>query len=658
MQSISSRPLRACALSVLGLALAAGSTLAQGNQPKDTLNTAASTPTKYGKFKVEADEKGIWWFVGPDGKRFVSIGVDNVIPKAWNPRPNSTYYNAVDNQFKGDSAAWAADTQKLLLDHGFNTLGAWSHFSIPASPKLLRTIVLYVTGHESDRCLDALLPGFEERVLKFTREEMAKYNDHEHLLGVFLDNEMPWYGRSGWDNIANYTLLEKALELDPSNPRRDVAVKFLKDKYKTTDALAKAYERPLASWAELTSEWVQNAYSEAVTADRQEFTALAADAFYTKAAAVVRKELPGVLILGTRFAGDAPTPVIVAAGKVSDVVAFNDYNGQPRANMDLYTRYWLLTKRPIMLTEYSWRGKDNQSGNPNSRGAGPVVATQDQRAANYAAFVPDALATPVLIGAHWFEFADQSPEGRFDGEDSNYGIVDIHNNRYEKLLAAMKAANSSLHQIHASSARQMPTEFPKAKPVTYSPAQHPNRPPTLEILGRNWTSDPEIWGAKDSKLSWAWGSQTSSELVLTYTTGSEYGCGINLFGPKASALKSGPAGATDLDGYQNIVLEATAPQNLEILVVMGEAAVGPSSQAEFSKASGDDGEAYISDVVRGKGQRATYTFPISRLTRQIFHGNQHGGQNIDMQAIKNLGLQLRGNPQSGTVTLHSFRLEK
>ena len=64
-------------------------------------------------------------------------------------------------------------------------------------------------------------------------------------------------------------------------------------------------------------------------------------------------------------------------------------------------------------------------GLPNTNGAGPLVPTQAERAAAYRRYVAVALSQPTIVGFHWFEHADQPAEGRFDGENSNFGIV-IH----------------------------------------------------------------------------------------------------------------------------------------------------------------------------------------------------------------------------------------
>jgi hypothetical protein len=200
----------------------------------------------------------------------------------------------------------------------------------------------------------------------------------------------------------------------------------------------------------------------------------------------------------------------------------------------------------------------------------------------------------------------------------------------------------------------MPSELPKIKPVTFAPGQHPERAPTLNLLSE-WTHDPEIWGAPDAKLAW---KRDGTNLVLTYDAGAEYGAGINIFGPKSSALSRGPADATDLDGYSTIVIESTAPKGIQINLVIAEAGAASSSSAKFDTSAGDDGEGYVSPPIYGTGELQTARIPIADFLKQKFFGNQHGGSRIDMQAIRVTGIQVSGAPRRGDVVVRSYRLEK
>jgi agarase len=90
---------------------------------------------------------------------------------------------------------------------------------------------------------------------------------------------------------------------------------------------------------------------------------------------------------------------------------------------------------------------------PNTNGAGPLVPTEAQRAAAYQRYVTAALSKPAIVGLHWFEHADQPAEGRFDGENSNFGIVTINDDVYEKLTQVMKSVNAEAEALHAAVGR-------------------------------------------------------------------------------------------------------------------------------------------------------------------------------------------------------------
>lgn len=615
---------------------------------------AASPSAEAPGFRVEADSHGVWWFVGPDGERFYSLGVNNVSPEPFRPREGTRFYDPVPKEFGGDAEAWGRSTRGLLLEHGFNTLGAWSSTRVPAGSGLLTTPVLYVVAHAPERCLSPLRPDFETFVRENVKTAMATLPERSSILGVFLDNEMPWFGRSGWDDIPTYTLLERALEQPKDDQARRGAVKFLQSRHADIGAMGKAYGLTLGAWDQLEAKELQSANTEAAKADRTAFTKLLADRFFDVTTRIVREELPGLLILGTRFPGDAPEAVIRACGRDCDVVSVNMYAFGSKPDVGQFAKFWLLGGRPLMHTEFSWRASENNSGCPNTRGAGAVLKTQAQRAERYSAFVSDMASLPVVIGSHWFEFADQSPQGRFDGEDSNYGIVDIENKPYRELLSAMRDTHARVASIHRETSRSMPKSLDAITAVTYSPGQHPDRPSSLDLLGE-WIAPPEIWGASDAKLHW---SRQGEDLILDYEAGSQYGAGINIFGPAERKLEHGPRFACDLDGYQFIVIDFSAPKGLQLSVVLAEAGAAAADAGEFDTTAGDDGEAYISTPVFSSGNRTSERIPISSLSRQQFYGNRAGKRRIDMQAVRNLGLQVQGSPAAGRVTVYAIRLEK
>ena len=608
------------------------------------------------RFAVEKDAAGVWWFKDTKtGKRFVSMGVSNINPIAYQPKEGSTFYDAAKRQFEGDVKAWSASTRKLLMENGFNTLGCWSGPEIADGEGLYRTAVLYLVGHEDDRCLAPLRPDMEKNMLANLKDRIGKFPDRSNIIGVFYDNEMPWFGKNGWDNIATATLLERAFEMKAEDPARIGALKWLAGRYETAAAFGKAWGKPVKAWEDVTVQLLRQCSNEAAKADREAFIAMLAEKFYAASEAVVKAELPDMMTLGSRFAGNAPDGVIVACGKHTDVMSVNNYRYTADADRDLFAKYWIMGQKPIMLTEFSFRARENASGNLNSRGAGPIVANQAERASSYASAVSDYLSMPVVIGAHWFEFADQSPQGRFDGEDSNYGIVSVENTPYADLLAAMKKTHESIMAVHAKPKYTMPTELPKLKGVVYRPGQHPDRPSTVDLLAGPWSQDPGVWNAPDAMLT---PRMNGGVVELTYKTGTQYGCGFDVYGLRANQRKSVTATAADYDGYEVITLDVTAPAGLLMNVTLLEAAAAGPGQAKYDVGAGDDGESFLSDTLVGEGKRVTYTIRIADLKAEYAWGNQTGGREINASAVRNFGLKLSGSPATGQVVVHSWKLSK
>lgn len=117
------------------------------------------------------------------------------------------------------------------------------------------------------------------------------------------------------------------------------------------------------------------------------------------------------------------------------------FTGDAFADLDEIAR---LTAKPMMITEFSYRAAD--SGLPNSfPPVYEVLATQAERADRYESYMDRVLARPYLVGAHWFEYVDEPAEGRFDGENDNFGIVDIRDDEYAELAERMRAVNTAMY---------------------------------------------------------------------------------------------------------------------------------------------------------------------------------------------------------------------
>jgi hypothetical protein len=72
---------------------------------------------------------------------------------------------------------------------------------------------------------------------------------------------------------------------------------------------------------------------------------------------------------------------------------------------------------------------------------------------------------PYVVGADWFQYYDEAPHGRkLDGEDYNFGLVDIHDQPYQHVtnafaeidLPELKSAATSPALANASAATPVP----------------------------------------------------------------------------------------------------------------------------------------------------------------------------------------------------------
>jgi hypothetical protein len=407
---------------------------------------ASATPTfaQEGFFRAEI-RNGVCWIIDPQGTPMLSLGVDNISYESDQVRGTSVcpYCEALDKIYP-DHNAWGLEALARIRQWGFNTIGAWSD-PILWTHGVAYTVILDIAAHagadwQQRRPADYFDARFEKAATEIAGKVCQPRRFDHMLLGYFSDNELRW----GPDWGGKETLLEMYLKLPAGAAGRLKAGEFLRERYgNDISKLNQAWEVSAASFEELPAPAATDAYKS----DAAQFLEILASRYFEVCERAIHSADPNHLYLGARFAGLPPEAALHGA-RHADVVSINVYNFDPRPAVQAVFK---ATGRPIIVGEFAFRAEN--SGLPNTRGAGPKVPDQAARAKAYADYVTRLEGLPEAVGYHWFEWVDEPKEGRFDGENSNYGLVNIQDRPYQEFIETVKKVNAAAVEIHQRAGR-------------------------------------------------------------------------------------------------------------------------------------------------------------------------------------------------------------
>jgi hypothetical protein len=278
------------------------------------------------------------------------------------------------------------------------------------------------------------------------KSQVEPLRDSRNLIGYYTDNELDW-GDAGSGPARHFD------GLPPTDPNRVQVVKVLRQKWRDLASFNDQWRTELKSWADLDAWPVlprhpQQAYAKLHSAW---LSHLAADYFRTTSQ-IIRRYDPNHLILGVRFRGFAPDEVVAASRGHTDAQSINVYVSDGRLDPETFSKLHSLSGQPVILSEYSFHAIDGRSGNRNTFGFPAQVPDQLARADGYHLFTTRAARVPYIVGADWFQWMDEPPSGRSaDGEDVNFGVVDIDDRPYESLVEAIRKTTPLLNGLHAQS---------------------------------------------------------------------------------------------------------------------------------------------------------------------------------------------------------------
>ena len=564
------------------------------------------------EFYRVAEVDGAWWFIAPDGSRFFSSGV-NVVDvggtrEKYDPqRPEYAAFRHYPNR-----AAWAAATNERFAAWGFNTVGGWSAEEMMTGP-LPYTAVLHLGRELGVPWNDLLDPRFAEQVAAVAEQKVSRRADDPRLIGWYTDNELAWFA----DTLFCFHIAQPAKSFT-----RQALVNLLRKQY--GDDFARLQQDFMAvkamSFDELDAGGTLLLRPGGRGMDvADSFLRLVAERFYQAAHDAIRRYDANHLILGDRYHGYCPDVVAEAAAPYVDVISTNfdqpDWTdgGLPAFYLE---RLHHLTGRPILVTEYYVAAQDNRSGNKNSGNIFTTVATQQERAQAVRARLSSLAALPYVVGAHWFQFSDEPTHGRHDGEDYNFGLVDIEDRPYEELVAAFTKTNAEVPRIHGAAGLSRPKN--RAAPLSVPAA------PLDPLVGiARWDQDRALVPCEESS--------GLGDLLVTWDARRVY-------------LALGCSTYVDPGAYAD---ERSAERDrLVWQITLGD---GPAVRVGFGV--GDEvsvSDQAVASRVHQRGMR--YTVIVAVPIEQFGQGNLQAGDRVRVAATL-------ADPRRGTSTSWNRQLE-
>ena len=389
----------------------------------------------------------------PCGDRFFSLGV-NVLDggNGEHMKLGQAYSGYRWEAFAPTMSDWTAQTRRRLSSWKFNSAGGWS---LPPVLLKLPTVINLELGRLARfHWFDPFDPQTETRMNALARELVVPYRDSPYRIGYFSDNEVGW-----WAGALFFFYSSKPA----SSFTKQRWVELLRQHYSddwssfTDDFLPPA---GVNSWETLlaTTESTRMKPGGSGIHVVREWTGVVARRYYALTERAIRAADPDALYFGDRLPIYYDPAAVRAMAPHVDAIATN-YNVDSSDGWVADYFFDGLRKlsggKPVLVSEWFFAARENRTGNRNN-GHLMTVDTQEERAAGAAAATSNFAAIPELIGLHWFQYYDDPKGGRIDGEDYDFGLVDLNNRPYEQLTVALAAANRQIPKIHSNAVAAAP----------------------------------------------------------------------------------------------------------------------------------------------------------------------------------------------------------
>ena len=386
-----------------------------------------------------------WWVIDPLGYPCYIRAVSGFAIKYLNS-PN--HENAALEKF-GTAEKWALSAVRQLKDDwGFNlSTGNPSEAKGIVNKLMYQGSIGFVgsygssigtnnsTGGSTTFAGNNTMNVFDPEFVDWCNEKAKAaeaQKDDPYLFGRTMDNELPMDGNM----LYNY------LRLPTSDPIY--------------------HHSYAAAWTWLVNFTGKDNPTEADIDNEmlQLFVGFVYDRFYSLATTAIRKYDPNHMILGSRMLhGVISKPWVLRFASLHlDCLTINWYGEWdiPVEDLKLVSENANL---PLMVTEFYTKAMD--SGLDNTRGAGWVVKTQQDRGDFYQCYTLRLLECKNFVGWHWFQYLDNDDDPKVvyttkngvktwrdqSSIDANKGIVSNTHTPYDELVTSMTEINKNVYKL-------------------------------------------------------------------------------------------------------------------------------------------------------------------------------------------------------------------
>lgn len=423
--------------------------------------------TGYFRTHKEGDN---WWLVDPEGYAFFSVGVDCINPgDACNIKgiegfltkledKEGEYREAFSNAHVGEDIKlynfsvgnlinaygqewqekWSRLTRNRLIKWGVNTIANWSSLEFIKYAKLPYVYPLRDFPETKAKIFRDFPDVFSEEYRinsESFSQQILQFKADKYMIGYFLRNEPTWAFIKGI-NIA-----EELLENPGEFYSKDACIAFLKERYSNNiENLNASWNLLLTSFEEL-KKGIRKAsrLSPAALRDLRDFSKTMIELYVKIPSEALKKLDPNHLNLGMRY-GFISSNELLAGCENFDVFSVNCYDINPYEVMENIGR---ATNLPVMIGEFHFGALDKGLSATGIRG----VLTQKDRGEAYRYYLENAASSNYCVGAHYFQYNDQSALGRFDGENYQIGLVDICQKPYEEFIQAITDSSKGIYDV-------------------------------------------------------------------------------------------------------------------------------------------------------------------------------------------------------------------